>query len=406
MARVIRAVYNPLMTRRIAFLAGALCIIATISLLRLHLIDSEYAAAALSTAPSATVQADTPPASLTVRATSTPLFPIARKIATSSPAAKAPKNAATGATEALPHKATTVTPPQAAVSAPVPTATSADFDAINPFVRNAVVNIACVAPNSDSPISGSGVIIDPRGVILTNAHVGQYVLLQDSGQITLSCTIRTGSPAVDTWHVEVLYISSRWMTVHGKDILQAHQVGTGENDYALLRITGTTNGTPLPASFPSLGINANFLAVSKDQSVEVASYPAGFLGGIEAYANMSLISTVTTIKELFTFSEAHTADLISLGGIIVAQSGSSGGAVVDQWKNLIAIIATSSTADATDGRDLRAITLFHINQSIMEETGLDLATYLSGSLDTREAAFKKDYRPADLKILIDAVMAR
>ena len=54
--------------------------------------------------------------------------------------------------------------------APVP------FESIDAITRPALVNILCRPRGAGpiaSPISGSGVIIDPRGVILTNAHVAQ-----------------------------------------------------------------------------------------------------------------------------------------------------------------------------------------------------------------------------------------
>src|SRR6185436_12542444 len=102
-------------------------------------------------------------------------------------------------------------PPPPAVQverAPAPYSTPGEsFETIDPAVRSALVNILCM-PQGGSlrPISGSGVIIDPRGVILTNAHVAQYVLLSESPQINLTCSIRTGSPASPRWKAVVLYI--------------------------------------------------------------------------------------------------------------------------------------------------------------------------------------------------------
>lgn len=381
------------MKKPFIFLAGTLCIIATISLLKLHLIDSQYATVVLSSpsptaniAPTADVWSpaiSTP--DVTLR--KTPLFPVAKKISASSKTVTSSSTAAAVIT----HQAPTVA------------ATPANFDAVNTVARNAVVNITCTAPGADSPISGSGVLIDPRGVILTNAHVAQYVLLQDSGRISLSCMARIGSPAEDAWHVQVLYISSEWIRDHAIEIRDEHPLGTGENDYALLRVTGSATAIPVPPSFPSIAFNTNFESVGKGQQVLVASYPAGFAAGMAAFSHLALVSTITTIKDLFTFSDAHTADLISLGGIIVAQSGSSGGAVVDQWKNLVGIVATASTATETGDRDLRAITLSHIDQSITKETNKDLASYIGGNLDVTEAAFKKGLEPDLIKLLIDAL---
>src|SRR3989344_7756180 len=111
-------------------------------------------------------------------ATTTGTFPTAQAKPIVKPAAKP----ATSATPAAP--VTTPTP------APVPTKSQ---EVINDETRAALVNILCTPQTGINGISGSGVVIDSRGVILTNAHVGQYFLLRDyltPGNIT--CTVRIG----------------------------------------------------------------------------------------------------------------------------------------------------------------------------------------------------------------------
>ena len=80
----------------------------------------------------------------------------------------------------------------------------------------------------------------------------------------------------------------------------------------------------------------------------------------------------------------HTGELIrpfeSLGGVIEAQSGSSGGAVVNAWGRLIGLISTTSEGDTTDARDLRAVTLSYINRDLAAQTQFDLATTLGGDV--------------------------
>ena len=65
-------------------------------------------------------------------------------------------------------------------------------------LRNALVNIICSVPiGSDlHSISGSGIIIDSKGIILTNAHIAQYFLFADRD---VSCVIRSGSPATNKY---------------------------------------------------------------------------------------------------------------------------------------------------------------------------------------------------------------
>ena len=65
-------------------------------------------------------------------------------------------------------------------------------------LRKALVNIICTVSAGTvlRSISGSGVIISSKGVVLTNAHIGQYFLLSDyPSKGNTFCVIRTGSPA-------------------------------------------------------------------------------------------------------------------------------------------------------------------------------------------------------------------
>lgn len=254
------------------------------------------------------------------------------------------------------------------------------FDEINTDARNAIVNILCQPDGTSSldPISGSGVIIDPRGIILTNAHVAQYVLLSESPEVDLSCVIRTGSPAEPSWTATVMYIPPIWVSEHASDILNTHPTGTGEHDYALLYITGSANRAPLPSQFPYLSIDTRPAIGFPGDQVLAASYPAEFVGGIAAEYDLYADTSVTTIKQLLTFS-TDTPDVLSLGGVIEAQSGSSGGAVVNQWDRLIAIIATTSSGTTTESRDLRAVALSYINSDLSAQSGTTLTDFLEGN---------------------------
>ncbi len=276
------------------------------------------------------------------------------------------------------------------------------FESINAITRPALVNILCTPRGGGtlSPISGSGVIIDPRGVILTNAHVAQYVLLSQSSSINLSCVIRTGAPATPRWLAEILYIPPVWVEVHAPEIDMKNPVGTGEHDYALLRITGTVDGAPLPGYFPYLPVDTREAIGFKDDLVLVATYPAEFLAAAAQF-NMYPASSVTTIGQLMTFV-AKTVDLISLGGIIEAQGGSSGGAVVNAWGRLIALISTTSEGETTAARDLRAVTLSYIDRDLAAQTRFDIATTLGGDIAAQALDFNTHTAPR----LIDLYLAQ
>lgn len=251
-------------------------------------------------------------------------------------------------------------------------------------------------------MSASGVIIDPRGVILTNAHVAQYVLLASNQQVDLSCVIRTGSPAVARFVPEILYIPPVWVKEHAGEIKTSRPVGTGEHDYALLRIKSSINGSPLPDAFPAIPTDAREAIGFVDDSVLVASYPAEFIGGMTAQLNLYPVTSFTTIKNLLTFG-VGTIDLVSLGGVIGAQSGSSGGAIVNVWGHLIGLISTTSEGPTTSARDLHAITLSYINRDISAQSGLDLQAILAGDVVSEANAFNASEAPALIQLLVDQI---
>ena len=280
--------------------------------------------------------------------------------------------------------ATTSAPAVKTIQAPL-----LSSEQVNENARASIVNILCISSGNGvvRSISGSGVIIDARGVILTNAHIGQYFLLRDHpSKDSVDCTIRAGSPASPLYRADLLYLPSAWISQNASQITAEHGVGTGENDYAFLRITSTTNpsGT-LPASYPNIPMTT---AADTGDQVLVAGYPAGFLDAQTIERNLYATSAFTTIGQLYTFDTPDHVDVISLGGTVVSQGGSSGGAVVKTYDGkLSGLIATATTGTTTADRDLRAITISYIDRSLKEVGKGGLVEFLSKSLDTTEADF-------------------
>jgi hypothetical protein len=241
-------------------------------------------------------------------------------------------------------------------------------------------------------LSGTGVVIDPRGVILTNAHVAQYVLLSENPAIDLACEARTGSPAVAKWKIEVLYIPQVWVDAHVSDIRLQEQSGTGEHDFALLFITGSIDGSQVP-TLPYLSPDTREAIAFQGDDVLVASYPAEFTKGISNLNDLYAATSYTSIQKLLTFV-TDTADLLSLGGIIEAQSGSSGGAVVNQWDKLVGIVVTTSLGNTTDSRDLHALSLSYISRDMAAQTGLNLPATLAQDVASLAKQFTDQKAPA------------
>lgn len=267
------------------------------------------------------------------------------------------------------------------------------MEEVNASTRAALVNILC-APRSGSlkPISGSGVIVSPSGVILTNAHVAQYVLLSQDPRFDLSCTIRVGAPAQPALIADVLFMPSVWVAEHARDITIDKPTGTGEHDYALLRVVSTISGTPLPGPLPYLEPDSREAIGFLDDQVLAAGYPAEFVGGIAAQYGLYPVSSISTIRELLTFSSG-SVDIFSIGGVVEAQGGSSGGPVVNVWGRLIGMITTTSEGATTAERDLRALTLSYINTDIAAQSGKNLQTILTGNITEQANDFRQNVAP-------------
>lgn len=280
---------------------------------------------------------------------------------------------------------------------------SPDWEKINEISREATVNIICVSPSGGlvNPISGSGVLISDKGVILTNAHIAQYFLLDKyNGRDFIECSIRKGSPASPAYKADLLFISPAWIAEHGEEINKQNATGTGEYDYALLLVSGPVGPSiTLPDKFPYLIPNTEPNTEYIGSPVLINAYPAGFLGGATIQTSLYLISATSNIKEVFTFAST-SVDLISLGGNVDAQKGASGGGVTNPNGALAGIIVTSSEASQTSERDLRAITLSYINNVLGKELGVGLNELLSSDLPAVAKEFSEKLKPELQKFLI------
>jgi hypothetical protein len=271
-------------------------------------------------------------------------------------------------------------------------------------LSDAVVNIVCVSkdPRVHS-VSGSGVFIDSRGLILTVAHVGQMFLLKDYPDAgNVRCVIRTGGPARNAYLASPVYVSGTWIRNNPSTLIDKMPKGTGENDFAVLAVTGGYGGETLPASLPAIPLAAE--DPSLGDSVTIDAYPAQDLTTAEIKNALYPATVDSSVKKVFTFTD-RTVDVISLGGSAAAQEGSSGGAIIDTSNHLVGLITTSSEAPSLAARDLRAITPGHLRRSFMVDMGGNLDSYLSGiSLQSLVANFSN--RAATLTSILATALSK
>lgn len=257
-----------------------------------------------------------------------------------------------------------------------PTKKPADTSSIS-SIENVLVNIQCVrqSGNKTSLTNGSGVIISSSGVVLTNSHVAQNFLLKDAG---FNCTIRRENIPLYGFTAKPLYISESWIEKNYQQIGSSVPTGTGEYDYALLLITGTTNPTAQLPRFPDLKINVTNEFMDSGDKITVAGYPGIFSSSFEIAKNTTLKTDNVTIKNIFTLAK-NSVDVVGTSDTIVAQRGSSGGGAFKD-NELGGIIVSTNTGSNASKSVLNIITLSYINRAIKNETGKNLSSFVSGNL--------------------------
>ena len=265
--------------------------------------------------------------------------------------------------------------PMPAPKTPAPTEPEkpVDLDPAAAALRGALVNVICYAPAGSKvrSISGSGIVIDPKGIVLTNAHIAQHFLLKSEG---VSCSIRAGSPAVTRYDAALIYLPAAWIEANAKLLTKPNPTGTGERDFALLAITRSLTSEPLPATYPFVPLAVRW--PSAGTPVVIASYAAQFLGGEQIRSALFPTIVFGRVETLYTFG-TNTADVIALGGSAAAQEGSSGGGVASEGGTLLGTITTSTTEGDTSARSLDAITASYIRAAYASDTGSPIDVLLA-----------------------------
>jgi len=268
---------------------------------------------------------------------------------------------------------------------------------------DALVNIFCqsVTNRTIRTTTGTGFFIHDKGIILTNAHVAQYLLLQYTDAFgETNCTIRTGNPAAPRYSAQLLYLPPSWIVAHAANIVAEAPTGTGERDYALLYITDSLDGSPLPATFPALQLNTSLLTRgATGQTVIATGYPAENMLRSGTSDNLVSRTARTTISELFTFG-SQRADVFSIRGTTVGEQGSSGGPISTEDGRVIGMISTRGDDQIDGPGSLRAITTAHIDNTMLEETGFSLARNMSGDVAARAEIFTTTVAPLLTDMLV------
>ncbi|MDD5318491.1 MAG: serine protease [Candidatus Pacebacteria bacterium] len=275
-------------------------------------------------------------------------------------------------------------------------------------VAQSTVNIICTRKTSAvvATFTGSGVFLDSDGHILTNAHVGQYLLLE--GKIpgsAVECKIRTGSPAVTiSSSPSLIYVSPEWIQQNYKYLNDPGQgLETGENDFAILSVFSNNSSKnifssenssspysfiPLPAS--STGFEKYFTP-SSGQAVTIMGYP------VNNQSIQSLMSSLPETQEKLTLSSVLDSTILKTEPGSIGQIGLSGSpiATVD---GLVGIVTSILSSTDPNKNYIQGITLAHINNSLIKNTGQDLQAYLKNS--SAQTTFANQTEPGLASLLL------
>lgn len=251
--------------------------------------------------------------------------------------------------------------------------------------RAALVNIRCTSDSQVVPgATGSGVIVDPKGIIVTNAHVAQYFLIEQMMPRT-SCYIRTGTPAKAAYDAELMFISPQWLGRNATSFSNSFPAVNGAFDYAFLGITKSLTNDPLPEAFPYIPLASDEALLGED--VVATGYAAEFLDETQIDSALSPTSAFGKVVLLSSFSESHP-DLLEIGSSAAAQRGSSGGAIVNASGDLRGMLTIASALATSTEREFAGISADYIRRTYKKEEGKSLDVLLDANPMASISAFK------------------
>ena len=239
-------------------------------------------------------------------------------------------------------------------------------------VQEVSVNIICIQTSGSfvTASTGSGVIISPNGVVLTNAHVAQMILLEKVG-FDIECSVYRASNRNLEYKSEIVYLPPEWINENASQISNPNPRGTGEHDYALILINSSNNFNNLDV-FPYVNLNLDNNIYNIGLPINITGFPGGPLN-IDSLRMAGIFRTdLSRITDMFTFSRREIT-VFATEETIVAERGASGGGIFS-GDSLIGVTVT--IAPENNGYRINAITTTYINGAINQSMGMNLLQIL------------------------------
>lgn len=227
-----------------------------------------------------------------------------------------------------------------------------------------VVNLLCEEGGGTIAVA-TGIIINPAGYILTNAHI------VDNANKEQECTVRKGSPALSFAIAKRVFVPSAYAATTSV----TEQI---KWDMAIWKIKNpaAAGQTPLPETFDALTLDI-IHEFFPQEALATFSYPAELLSKEVILSSLYLVFSETAVEGV---DENFIQSLAGLG----SQQGSSGGALLDPTTGtLVGLIFAVDKEMEINKRRLFALRASRINEIMKKETGKTLEEYLANKSLTK-----------------------
>lgn len=236
--------------------------------------------------------------------------------------------------------------------------------------HSAVVRISCTKEFGQSTelLSGSGVLISPKGYLITNAHVGYFFTNND-----YDCIITESENAAVGYKGEVQFISDSWLSNFEDDIENGHlPPSTGEHDLAIIKISESINpAILLPDMFPYIEVSS--CAAEEGDRISTWGYPGTHTGNILDDIRNELVTDTTTVAATYSF-DGGDVDVIETKETDSARQGSSGGGILFRDGTLAGVIVTTLVRD---GDDVLTGLSVQYARRLLQDEGANITRYAS-----------------------------
>lgn len=227
------------------------------------------------------------------------------------------------------------------------------------YARFAAAAVQIYCRTSKEIFAASGVIVNERGLVLTNAHVAE--IATKAGE--KNCQARHGNPASPFADLEIVFIADTATKIADTEVPQ--------RDFAFLKIVEHVE--------PFAHATFDLKQAAEGESFLTLGYPSEFLQGVNAEANSNLVFSVLTVAGFSDLDgNRETAEAYVFRGGLALQQGSSGTAVFRRSGGVAGLIFATTKGATTADREGVALTTAYIDRILKLETGQGLAEFIAG----------------------------